>query len=292
MQDNQRFAQTINTNITKMFYDYMIYKVRMRENLNIAIKGECNSTTAESRAVGHQTRSGKSTVGLSIGNFISSMTRVPYTDFHICANESECCQCEIQPQDSPKYYSKVRNAKFNELYHNQAIQEGWNADGNRRAERVQRLLTVGQIRRRVVQGGNGNNGYSNRWITLKTAIKREIYHSKTVCPYYSLIMAVKWIYPSDFIARNSVYGLETYGKELKNKLIRCLVYDVRKTMMGLATPLGYIIVGKIQDPKYQQLPEDKWTKYRLENKYKLVRSDFDSMLEEKYEQTCISLNPN
>jgi len=101
-----------------------------------------------------------------------------------------------------------------------------------------------------------------------------------------------WIYPSDFIARNSVYGLETYGKELKNKLIRCLVYDVRKTMMGLATPLGYIIVGKIQDPKYQQLPEDKWTKYRLENKYKLMRSDFDSMLEEKYEQTCISLNPN
>ena len=120
-----------------MFYDYMIYKVRMRENLNIAIKGE--------------TRSGKSTVGLSIGNFISSMTRVPYTDFHICANESECWLCEIQPQDSPKYYSKVRNAKFNELYHNQAIQESCNADGNRRAERVQRLLAVGQIRRRVVQ---------------------------------------------------------------------------------------------------------------------------------------------
>jgi hypothetical protein len=121
-----------------MFYDYMIYKVRMRENLNIAIKGEFESTTAESRAVEHQTRSGKSTVGLSIGNFISSMTKVPYTDFHICANESE-------------YYSKVRNAKFNELYHSLALQESWNADGNRRAERVQRLVTVGQIRRRVVQ---------------------------------------------------------------------------------------------------------------------------------------------
>lgn len=54
-------------------------------------------------------------------------------------------------------------------------------------------------------------------------------------------------------------------------------------MMGLATPLGYIIVGKVQDPKYQQLPEDKWSKYRLENKYKLKRTDFDSMLEESYE---------
>lgn len=103
----------------------------MRENLNIAIKGEFESTTAESRAVEHQTRSGKSTVGLSIGNFISSMTKVPYTDFHICANESE-------------YYSKVRNAKFNELYHSLALQESWNADGNRRAERK-------QVRRWVVQ---------------------------------------------------------------------------------------------------------------------------------------------
>lgn len=137
MQDNQRFAQTINTNITKMFYDYMIYKVRMRENLNIAIKGEFNGTISYC-TVKHQTRSGKSTVGLSIGNFIASMTKVPYTDFHICANESE-------------YYSKVRNAKFNELYHNQAIQEDWNADGNRRAERVQSQLAGGQIRRRVVQ---------------------------------------------------------------------------------------------------------------------------------------------
>jgi hypothetical protein len=63
-------------------------------------------------------------------------------------------------------------------------------------------------------------------------------------------------------------------------------------MMGLATPLGYIIIPKIQDPKYQQLPEDKWSKYRLDNKNKLKRTDFDSMLEESYEQTCISLIPN
>jgi len=90
MNDNPRFAQTINTNITKLFYEYLMYKVKMRENLNIAIKGE--------------TRSGKSTVAISLGNFIASMTRVPYGPFNICANESE-------------YYTKVRKAKFNELYH-------------------------------------------------------------------------------------------------------------------------------------------------------------------------------
>jgi hypothetical protein len=93
-----------------------------------------------------------------------------------------------------------------------------------------------------------------------------------------------WIYPSDFIARNSVYGLETYGKDLKNKLIRCIVYDVRKTMMGLATPLGYIIVPKLQEPGYQQMPEKDWSEYRIKNKTALQRPDFDSLLEEQYEQ--------
>jgi hypothetical protein len=93
-----------------------------------------------------------------------------------------------------------------------------------------------------------------------------------------------WLYPTDFIARNSVYGLETYGKDLKNKLLRVLVYDIRKTVMGMATPLGYAIIPKIQDPAYQSMPEDKWDKYRLKNKYELKRPDFDSLLEEDYEK--------
>jgi hypothetical protein len=107
MQDNPRFAQTIHTNITKLFYDYIIYKVRMRENLNLAIKGE--------------TRSGKSTVGLSFGHFISSLTRVPYGAYHICANESE-------------YYSKVKNAKFSELYHIDEQKESKFGSGSFREE--------------------------------------------------------------------------------------------------------------------------------------------------------------
>ena len=62
--------------------------------------------------------------------------------------------------------------------------------------------------------------------------------------------------------------------------------------MGMATPLGYMIIPKIQDPTYQSIPETKWDKYRLNNKYKLKRPDFDSQLEESYEQTCISIVPN
>jgi hypothetical protein len=116
--ENPRFAQTINTNITKLFYDYIIYKVRMRENLNIAIKGE--------------TRSGKSTAALSIGSFISSMTRIPYTPYHICANESECSPYDIASAGQP------------EILHEGQECEVRRALPHRRAKRV-------QVRRRVVQ---------------------------------------------------------------------------------------------------------------------------------------------
>jgi hypothetical protein len=218
MQDNQRFAQTINTNITKLFYDYLVYKVRMRENLNIALKGE--------------TRSGKSTAALSLGSFVSSMTRVPYTAYHICANESE-------------YYSKVKNAKFSELYHIDEQKESKFGSGSFREE-------MGIM-------------------DIQNIIAKQCVHTI-------------WIYPSDFIARNSVYGLETYGKDLKNKLIRCIIYDLRKTVMGMSIPLGYIIIPKLQDPAYQKLPEDKWSPYRLKNKHELKRGDFDSPLEEDYEK--------
>jgi hypothetical protein len=88
----------------------------------------------------------------------------------------------------------------------------------------------------------------------------------------------------NFIARNSVYGLETYGKDLKNKLVRCIVYDIRRTVMGMSTPLGFVIIPKVQDPHYQNIGEPMWSKYRLDNKYKLKRMDFDSQLEEDYEK--------
>jgi hypothetical protein len=159
------------------------------------------------------------------------MTKVPYTTHHICGNESE-------------YYQKVRNAKFNELYHIDEQKESKFGAGSFREE-------MGIM-------------------DLQNIIAKMCVHTL-------------WLYPSDFISRNSVYGIETYGKDLTHKLIRCLVYDVRKTIMGMATPLGFIVVPKLQDPVYQHLPEKQWSEYRLKNKYELKRSDFDSHLEEMYE---------
>lgn len=218
MQSNPRFAQIIHMNITDKIYGYIAYKVRMRENLNLAIKGE--------------TRSGKSTVGISFGGFVSGHTQVPYVMHNICANESE-------------YYQKVKFAKFNELYHIDEQKEAKFGAGSFREE-----MGIMDIQNIVAK----------------------------------LCIHTLWIYPTDFISRNSVYGFETYGKDLENKLIRCIVYDLRKSMMGMMTPLGYCIVPKMQDPRYQQLPEDQWSQYRLDNKYKLNRGDFDSALEEMYEQ--------
>jgi len=54
-------------------------------------------------------------------------------------------------------------------------------------------------------------------------------------------------------------------------------------MFGTFTPLGYIVVPKLQDPKYQKIPEKSWSDYRKHNK-ELGRADFDSQLEEDYEK--------
>lgn len=89
MQQSARFAEILNVNITTQMYGYFAYKARMKENVNIGIKGE--------------TRSGKSTAGLSIAKYLSSLTGVPFTIHHVCKNESD-------------FYQKLRNAKFGEVY--------------------------------------------------------------------------------------------------------------------------------------------------------------------------------
>jgi uncharacterized membrane protein len=42
--DNPKFAQIIQMNITQQIYEYIRYKIKMRENLNLAIKGECRKS--------------------------------------------------------------------------------------------------------------------------------------------------------------------------------------------------------------------------------------------------------
>jgi len=84
------FARMLSLNITRQIFEYLKYKVQMRENVNIALKGE--------------TRSGKSTAGLSFLSYISSLTKIPIDiNKHICANESE-------------YYQKVQDAQFGDCF--------------------------------------------------------------------------------------------------------------------------------------------------------------------------------
>ena len=91
-----------------------------------------------------------------------------------------------------------------------------------------------------------------------------------------------WVYPSDFISRNSDYGFETYGRDIIHKLARLIVYDVRKSMFGIQQPVGICLVPKFQDPVYQKIPKELWSPYRLKNA-ELKRPDFDSLHEERYE---------
>lgn len=58
---------------------------------------------------------------------------------------------------------------------------------------------------------------------------------------------------------------------------------MRKSILGIMQPLGYMMIQKLQDTAYINLSEDQWSQYRLDNKYKLCRTDFESPLEESYE---------
>lgn len=61
-----------------------------------------------------ETRSGKSTVGLSLCSYISRMTGVPFTiEKNMCANESETLTRFPSEQE---YYKRVQDAEFNEVY--------------------------------------------------------------------------------------------------------------------------------------------------------------------------------
>lgn len=93
------FARMLSLNITNQIFEYLKYKVQMRENINIAIKGE--------------TRSGKSTVGLAFLTYISKLTKIPINvEKNICANESETRNAFFEQE----YYKKVQNANFGDTF--------------------------------------------------------------------------------------------------------------------------------------------------------------------------------
>lgn len=217
---NPEYAQMLAMNITNNIYNYFSYKVRMAENINIAIKGT--------------TRSGKSTIGISWAKFISSLTGIPFTVWHVCSNESE-------------YIQKVKDTEhtcFNTTF---LIDE-----------------------QKEAKFGAGSFREEMSIMDVQNILAKKCIHTI-------------WIYPQDFISRNSDYGFESYGRDLNYKINRVIVYDVRKSMFGLMKPLGTCIIPKYTEPAYQNIPYEQWSDYRKTN-YKERGRDFDSAFEEEYEQ--------
>lgn len=94
-----------------------------------------------------------------------------------------------------------------------------------------------------------------------------------------------FIFPTRFTIRGAPYGLETMGRDVKNKWNKCFLYDLgERRAMGFSNfPMGYVTIPKYVDEKYAFTPQAKWNPARLEN-YKEKGYDFDSLLEEEYEE--------
>jgi len=75
MSQSSAFAECLMKPKTKIFFDFLDYKTRYRENIGIEVKGG--------------TRTGKSTVSQAICKYISHLTGQPFTLWHSCANEIE-----------------------------------------------------------------------------------------------------------------------------------------------------------------------------------------------------------
>jgi hypothetical protein len=75
MSQSTAFAECIGKSKTKLFFEFLDYKTRYRENIGMEVKGG--------------TRTGKSTVVTALSKFTANLTQVPFTLWHVCANEIE-----------------------------------------------------------------------------------------------------------------------------------------------------------------------------------------------------------
>lgn len=89
MRDDSKFLRMYNTNLTPLFFKYVDDKVRLREPVSIGIKGF--------------TRSGKSTIGITIACRISELNGKKFSINNICANEFD-------------FLEKIKKAKDNDVF--------------------------------------------------------------------------------------------------------------------------------------------------------------------------------
>lgn len=67
------FAEALSRNLTGLYFQFLEYKVKLKENISIEIKGV--------------TRSGKTTGAISSGKYVAKFTGVPIKPKHVCSNE-------------------------------------------------------------------------------------------------------------------------------------------------------------------------------------------------------------
>jgi hypothetical protein len=84
MQQSEAFAKCISLNKTPLFFEFLDYKTRYRENVGVEVKGG--------------TRTGKSTGVTALSKYTSHLSCVPFTLWHVCANEIEYLEKLKTPQ--------------------------------------------------------------------------------------------------------------------------------------------------------------------------------------------------
>lgn len=78
MSKNPEYARIMSINKSRLFFEWLMKKIQLRENIILEIKG--------------YTRSGKSTVGITIGKLIAHLTNKQFTQYQVCKNESDHLQ--------------------------------------------------------------------------------------------------------------------------------------------------------------------------------------------------------
>jgi len=73
MQKLPVFAEAMNRNLTGLYFNFLTYKVQMKENIALECKGV--------------TRSGKTTAMISTMKFVGKLTGTPFNSEHVCPNE-------------------------------------------------------------------------------------------------------------------------------------------------------------------------------------------------------------
>jgi hypothetical protein len=177
MARNGAFAEMLYRNKTKLFFDFLNFKAKYRENISLEIKGG--------------TRSGKSTMGLAIAKYISTLTGVDFDTKHICPNEIA-------------YLQRVKQGNVDDA-------------------------TTFLIDEQT-ETHTGSGSYAEMMVIedLANIIAKRCINTL-------------WLHPEEFVGRNSQLGIETYGKDVKNKLIRGILYNLSQGALT-RMPMGYIII--------------------------------------------------